>query len=120
MTKTTANDLLLAVADIIEQRATLRDCPSGERSISRAVLGFNAITGADLEELECWIFMLHLKLARATQGELHTDDWLDLIGYAALAAECAINKAKQPTTPPSRIEPNLFWETDLTTDRTGH
>jgi hypothetical protein len=119
MTETTANDLLLAAAEILEQRATVRDCPSGERSIARAVLGFNAITGADLEELEGWIFMLQLKLSRANQGQFHLDDWLDLIGYAALAAECANNKASQQTVP-SRLEPNLFWETDPATERTGH
>jgi hypothetical protein len=85
----TATELLVDAADVLDQRGTMRDAPSGERSMPRAVSGFNAITGRDLDDVEGWIFMLQIKLSRAMQGQFHADDWLDLIGYAALAAEAA-------------------------------
>lgn len=53
----------------------------------RAVTAYNALTGATLSELDGWTFMCILKLARATAGKPHLDDFTDLAGYAALAGE---------------------------------
>jgi hypothetical protein len=83
-----AASVLREAAAVIEQRAQFRDTPDGERSMERAVKAFNTLTGANLTELEGWIFMSVLKLARATAGKPHLDDYTDLAGYAALAAEC--------------------------------
>lgn len=83
-----ANEILRQAADVIEERGKLRDKPDGERSMARAVEAFNALTGASMTELEGWLFMSVLKLARATAGSPHLDDMTDLAGYAALAAEC--------------------------------
>lgn len=83
-----ADALLLAAAEAIRQRAALRDLPEGERSMARAIAAYNALTGANLSELDGWLFMCILKLSRATAGEAHIDDYTDLAGYAALAAEC--------------------------------
>lgn len=82
-----AADILREAAAVIEQRATLRDLPNGERSMARAVQSYNALTGSTLSELDGWIFMCVLKMARATAGKPHIDDFTDLAGYAALAAE---------------------------------
>lgn len=86
----TSEKLLRDAADIIAERAKLRDTPEGERSMSRAVDAFNGLVGGDkrLTELEGWLFMCCLKMARATAGGFHLDDYADLAGYAALAGEC--------------------------------
>jgi hypothetical protein len=84
---TTAAEILREAASVIEQRATLRDLPNGERSMARAVEAYNALSGKSLTELDGWIFMCVLKMARATAGKPHLDDFTDLAGYAALAAE---------------------------------
>lgn len=89
----TADALLLAAAEAIRQRAALRDLPEGERSMARAIAAYNALTGATLSELDGWLFMCILKLSRATAGEAHIDDYTDLAGYAALAAECLQRQA---------------------------
>lgn len=86
----TSEKLLRDAADIIAERAKLRDTPEGERSMARAVDAFNGLVGGDkrLTELEGWLFMCCLKMARATAGGFHLDDYADLAGYAALAGEC--------------------------------
>lgn len=86
----TADELLREAADVIAQRGQLRDIAPGERSMARAVESFNALVGGDkrLTELEGWLFMCCLKMARATAGRNHLDDFTDLAGYAALAGEC--------------------------------
>jgi len=88
-----ADALLLAAAEAIRQRAALRDLPEGERSMARAIAAYNALTGGTLSELDGWLFMCILKLSRATAGEAHIDDYTDLAGYAALAAECLQREA---------------------------
>lgn len=84
-----AADFLREAAEVIEERGKARDMEDGERSMSRAVAAYNALCGDRMEgELQGWLFMCCLKLARATAGSTHLDDWTDLAGYAALAAEC--------------------------------
>lgn len=82
-----AAEILKNAAKTIEDRAALRDTPDGERSMERAVKAFNTLCGTNLTELEGWVFMCLLKLSRATAGKPHLDDYIDLAGYAALAAE---------------------------------
>jgi hypothetical protein len=84
-----ASDFLREAAQVIEERGKLRDNEEGERSMKRAVEAYNALCGSRMEgELDGWLFMCVLKLARATAGKPHLDDAVDLAGYAALAAEC--------------------------------
>ena len=83
----TAAQILREAADVIEQRGKLRDLPSGERSMARAVKAFNALRGTSMTENDGWVFMCVLKMARATAGKPHKDDYTDLAGYAALAGE---------------------------------
>lgn len=84
-----ADEILRQAADIHHERGKLRDTPEGERSMARAVSAYTALRGTVMEsELDGWIFMCLLKLARATAGGSHLDDYSDLAGYAALAGEC--------------------------------
>ena len=85
----TAPAILRDAAQAIDNRAALRDCPQGERSMARCVAAFNAVTGHALSEVEGWHFMEVLKLARATAGGHHLDDHTDRAAYAALAGEAA-------------------------------
>ena len=86
-----APDILTAGAKHMSDRAALRDAPSGERSMNRAVSAFNALEGVNLTETQGWRFMAVLKHARATQGEFCLDDYEDWAAYAALAGETAAN-----------------------------
>ena len=85
--------ILRNAAQAIDDRAALRDCPAGERSMARCVAAFNALTGHTLSETEGWHFMSILKLARATAGGHHLDDHTDHAAYAALAGEAAEREA---------------------------
>jgi hypothetical protein len=86
-----ADELLREAARVIGERGQQRDTPDGERSMQRATAMFNTLVGGDarMTELEGWLFMCCLKMARATAGKLCVDDYVDLAGYAGLAAECA-------------------------------
>lgn len=85
----TAVTLLREAAAQIEQRAAVRDLPHGERSMARTVDAFNCLYGTVLSETQGWAFMQMLKLARASAGAYHADDYVDNIGYGALTAESA-------------------------------
>lgn len=86
---TDASGILIEAADAISERATLRDQPTGERSMRRAVQAFNAMYGANVTEQQGWQFMVLLKMARGSAGRIHLDDFTDQAGYSALAGECA-------------------------------
>lgn len=87
MTAASAKSYLDSAAETLCQRGEKRDSDAGERSMHRIVSVFNALTGHRLTEAEGWKFMLCLKLARAEAGKFDPDDYVDLIGYAALLAE---------------------------------
>lgn len=84
-----APHILQRAAQHIADRATLRDLPEGERSMHRAVIAFNALTGAALSERDGWLFMAVLKASRATAGAHNEDDYEDGAAYFALAGEAA-------------------------------
>lgn len=86
----TAPDILKRAAQHMEDRAAQRDQPGGERSMTRTVAAFNALTGHALSERDGWIFMVVLKAARAcTTSTGIADDYEDLAAYAGLAGESA-------------------------------
>ena len=66
-----------------------KDDKQQERSMQKIVTMFNTLTGKDLNDTEGWLFMVILKMVRsqAKPGTHHVDTWLDLVSYAALAAE---------------------------------
>jgi len=94
-----APDILIAAADCIGDRASERDKPSGERSMAHTVSMFNAYRDSaegSLSELDGWMFMVFLKIARAAGGNFREDDYIDGAGYMALAGECADPMNEQP------------------------
>lgn len=86
---TSAPELLRHAATLIDQRAASRDRPA-ERSMKRAIEAFNALTNQSMTELQGWVFMAVLKMARAHAGSLNPDDYLDGAAYMALALEHAL------------------------------
>ena len=85
----TVYEILDLAGVIAKERGESRDS-GGQRSMAHTVEAFNAITGHDFSETDGWVFLLVLKLGRAHVGGYHQDDWLDMPGYAALAAESAL------------------------------
>jgi hypothetical protein len=83
-----AQEILLAAAEAIGDRAALRDTEA-ERSMEAAVRAYNALTGHNLTEVDGWVFMGILKLSRSRAGAHHLDDYLDGAAYLALAGEAA-------------------------------
>lgn len=86
-----AEDLLTTAAETIKQRATEKDLAK-ERSMKKAINSFNQEWGTDLTEEQGWNFMVHLKRARAKGAKLNPDDYIDMISYTALQAECRLNQ----------------------------
>lgn len=80
-------DVLLAAAKHMTDRASTYDQPHGERSMARTVSMFNTLTERSLTVEEGWIFMALLKIVRSQQGNFRLDNYEDLAAYAALAAE---------------------------------
>lgn len=82
-----ANGFLHSALKALEDRAAVRD-KDEERSMERTVDAFNALHKTNLTEEQGWQFMILLKLARASAGNYHADDYTDICGYGALAGEC--------------------------------
>lgn len=84
-----ATDILQEAKQTIAQRGVMYDSTGQkqERSMSKVVAMFNAMTGHELTVGQGWKFMCLLKLARSEQGEFNIDSFIDLAAYAALAGE---------------------------------
>lgn len=92
---TTAESLLAEVQDILRERGKhYGDGVAVERNMAKCVKLFNALTGTELTEEDGWIFMMLLKLSRIKSGQFRDDTYKDLIGYAVLTAETALNGEK--------------------------
>lgn len=85
-----AADFLQKAAALITDRGKERDQEDGERSMSRCVNTFNAMTGHNLSEEDGWLFMVYLKHARMRGGKFKLDDYEDAIAYEALMTESAV------------------------------
>lgn len=84
----TAIEFLAEAEDMLDERGKEYDKANGERSMSRTVEAFNALTGHDLTEAAGWLFMETLKNARQWQTRnYHHDSALDGVAYSALKAE---------------------------------
>lgn len=84
----TAPQLLEKAASHMRDRAATYDRPEGERSMTKTVAAFNAITGRDLTETEGWLLLQVLKDVRLFQHPgYHADSAEDGIAYSALKAE---------------------------------
>ena len=84
-----APDILKKSAQHMLDRATTYDKPEGERSMTKTVQAFNAITGRDITTAEGWLMLAVLKQVRAFQnpGKPHVDSLEDGPAYLALMAE---------------------------------
>lgn len=96
----TAPAILALAADAMRERAAARDTSDGERSMARCVAMFNAYAGGDrrMTETDGWMFMVFLKAARAAQGKVNEDDYVDGAAYFALAGESATRSASETTS----------------------
>lgn len=95
----TATDILAQAAAEMADRAVTYDQPDGERSMGKTVAMFNAAEGLSLTEAQGWRFMACLKYARATQGALRLDSYVDGAAYMALAGEAAEREAREVSRP---------------------
>lgn len=84
-----STDFLQAAIDVQVERDKQYDQPTGERSMGRTVVAFNAVTGRDLTEAEGWLLLQLLKDVRQWQNpdQYHHDSALDSVAYASLKAE---------------------------------
>lgn len=97
---TTAPELLEAAAKHMADRARTYDKPEGERSMGRAVVAFNAITGHGLSEADGWLLFQIVKDVRLwTRPGYHADSAEDCIAYAALKAEAMAREASSDGYP---------------------
>lgn len=71
----------------MRERSSERDVEK-ERAMAKTVALFNAQFGTNMTEYQGWMFMVHLKMARAEGGAFREDDYVDAAAYIALAAEC--------------------------------
>lgn len=87
-----AQHFLKKAQDLMEERGKTYDSPSGERSMGKAIIAFNTITGHNLTESDGWLLQQVLKDVRQwSKSEYHQDSAEDCIAYAALKAEALQN-----------------------------
>lgn len=84
-----AIDFLNKASKHMQDRAVTYDAPQGERSMETVVQMFNTLKGTNLSVTDGWEFMMLLKMVRANQGEFKSDNYEDLVAYAALTGEQA-------------------------------
>lgn len=83
-----AADYLGKAQALMTERGKQYDKPEGERSMGKAVMAFNAITGRNIRESEGWLLLQILKDVRQWQNPaFHADSAEDCVAYAALKAE---------------------------------
>jgi hypothetical protein len=83
-----AADYLGKAQALMIERGKQYDKPEGERSMGKAVMAFNAITGLNIRESEGWLLLQILKDVRQWQNPaFHADSAEDCVAYAALKAE---------------------------------
>lgn len=88
-----ADQLLAKAAQLMAERGKQYDQPQGERSMGKAVLAFNVITGSHMTESEGWLLLQLLKDVRDRQRDApHVDSLEDCIAYAALKAEARLSE----------------------------
>ena len=83
-----ADEYLGKAQTLMIERGKQYDKPEGERSMGKAVMAFNAITGRNIRESEGWLLLQILKDVRQWQNPaFHADSAEDCVAYAALKAE---------------------------------
>ncbi len=87
----TADKIMEQGVSEMKSRASTYDAEGGERSMSKTVDMFNALTSGEMSEEQGWKFMCCLKLVRSEQGDYRDDSYVDGAAYFALAGETASN-----------------------------
>lgn len=83
-----ADEYLGKAQTLMIERGKQYGKPEGERSMGKAVMAFNAITGRNIRESEGWLLLQILKDVRQWQNPaFHADSAEDCVAYAALKAE---------------------------------
>lgn len=109
-----APHILTTAVKTIGNRASQRDyAQQGERSMAATVAAFNALYGTELTEVQGWMFMTFLKAARARQGKMNLDDYVDGSAYFALAGEAAV-KADNTKSMDHFLNPDHAQQTEVT------
>ena len=103
MNEYTATNILRLAAATIDKRARERDLPV-ERSMPHIVRVFSTLTGIQLTETQGWLFMVVLKLVRATIGKTNPDDLIDAASYMALMLESEMLKVEDKVNFDSILE----------------
>lgn len=83
----TAHDIVSAALSHMQDRATTYDSPKGERSMTKTVKAFNALSGLEMTTEQGWLFMICLKAARTQQGDFKADNYEDGAAYFGLMGE---------------------------------
>lgn len=107
------HEILEEAAATLKQRGVDYDgkgYQGGERSMVQTLELFKALTGVQLSELDGWRFLICLKLARSTTGKPKRDTYVDLAGYAALAAETALWTETAETTAHQYYQGETIWQ----------
>jgi hypothetical protein len=92
--RVTAGTVLQAALAHLGDRAVTYDSPAGERSMGRAVVAFNVLTGHALTEEDGWLLLEVLKIVRGRAAPgYHADSYEDRVSYAALGAEARARAA---------------------------
>ena len=87
-TKTATAESVLQIATATLYERGRHYASDSERNMRLVVELYNRLTGRALSVSDGWHFMLVLKMVRAMQDpEFKLDHYVDLAGYAALAAE---------------------------------
>ena len=108
MTGPRAEDILAAAREAVTgPRAETHGDMAGTFGMAAALWG--AYLGRPLTGPDVALLMALLKVARACNGTVHADDYVDAAGYAACAGQMALRDGKvagfprgEPTTPPAR------------------
>lgn len=82
-----ADILQTAMMAITQDRQATHGTP--ENSFQRIAYFWSAYTGVPLDTHDVAAMMALLKIARVRNNPGHTDNWIDLAGYAACGGECA-------------------------------
>ncbi len=105
------HDFLKLAGNTLSERGATRDkgamvLGEYERSMPQIVKVFRALTGIDLTERQGWTFMVVLKLVREQRSEtFQADNYVDLIGYAALLGESREREFMESKPQPGPVPP---------------
>ena len=78
---------LCLAQEILKERAKEYESPKGEKSMEQITHLFNTLFNKDLTPTQGYVFMVLLKLVRATKRGFKEDTYIDAINYIALAGE---------------------------------